>query len=70
MRLQRLRLTNVLHKSRRVILAALYYVVFTPIALVFRLMRRDALRRRRSTAASYWTPKPQPDDPTQYFKQF
>ena len=54
----------------RVILAALYYVFFTPIAVAFRLIRRDALRRQRPVAASYWMVKPRPDDPVQYFKQF
>lgn len=54
----------------RVVLAALYYLVFTPIAVVFRLMQRDALHRRRSSAASYWTPKRPPADSAQYFKQF
>jgi hypothetical protein len=54
----------------RVVLAALFYLVFTPLAIVFRLMRRDALHRRRTGAASYWTPKTQPADPAQYFKQF
>ncbi|MEZ5293100.1 MAG: SxtJ family membrane protein [Vicinamibacterales bacterium] len=54
----------------RVVLAVLYYLVFTPVAVVFRLMHRDALGRRRRTTASYWLPKPQPTDSTQYFKQF
>lgn len=54
----------------RVVLAGIYYLVFTPIALVFRLKKRDALHRRRSEATSYWTPKRQPADSTQYMKQF
>jgi hypothetical protein len=54
----------------RVILAALFYLMFTPIALVFRLIGRDALRRRRASLPSYWTPKAQPGDAAQYFKQF
>jgi len=54
----------------RVVLAALYFLVFTPIATAFRLMGRDPLRRRRVPGASYWQPKPAPSDPAQYFKQF
>lgn len=54
----------------RVVLAAIYYLLFTPIALVFKLAGRDPLHRRRSTATTYWLPKPQPSDSAQYFKQF
>lgn len=53
----------------RVLLAALYFLLFTPVALVFRLMGRDVLRLRRSGAASYWTPKPGSVDPASYFRQ-
>lgn len=54
----------------RVVLAALYYLVFTPIALLFRVIGRDALRVRRPAAASFWQPKVPPADSAQYFKQF
>jgi Saxitoxin biosynthesis operon protein SxtJ len=54
----------------RVVLAALFYLVFTPIALVFKLIGRDPLHRRRPTASSYWMAKPAPADSSQYFKQF
>lgn len=54
----------------RVVLAALYYLVFTPIALVFRLMQRDALHLRKTSGSSHWTPKPHSADASQYFKQF
>ncbi len=38
-------------------LGLLYYLVFTPIALVFRLIGRDALRRKADPApVSYWEP--------------
>lgn len=41
----------------RAILAVLFYLVFTPVALVFRLIGRDALRLKRPPAStgSYWT---------------
>jgi hypothetical protein len=54
-----------------VMLAVMYYGLFTPIALVFRLVGRDALQRTRKPATeSYWTPKPTPTEPGRYFKQF
>jgi hypothetical protein len=38
-----------------VALAVIYFLVFTPLALFFRLIGRDALKRRRDPhAASYW----------------
>ena len=54
-----------------IMLAILYYGLFTPIGLVFRLIGRDALQRtRRPGLETYWTPKPTPTDPRRYFKQF
>ena len=53
----------------RLMVMLLFYVLFTPIALVFRLMGRDALHLRRAQAASYWTPKAQPADVKDYFRQ-
>ena len=51
-------------------LLVLFYVVFTPVALVFRLMRRDALGLRRRDAASYWAVKPGAARAEDYFRQF
>jgi len=49
----------------------MFYGVFTPVALVFRLIGRDALsRRRRPDLDSYWQPKPPAAGPRSYFKQF
>lgn len=54
-----------------VMLSVMYFGLFTPIALVFRLIGRDALQRtRRPETESYWAPKPTPTDPRRYFKQF
>ena len=54
-----------------VMLAILYYGLFTPIALFFRMIGRDPLDRKLQPAAeSYWTPKTTPTDPRRYFKQF
>jgi polyferredoxin len=53
------------------ILGGLYFAVFTPCALWFRLVRRDALQRQlRREQPSYWQPYPEPEDPARYFKQF
>lgn len=54
----------------RVVLAALYYLVFTPIAVVFSLIGRDPLRRGKPQTGSFWLPKPPPNSASQYFKQF
>lgn len=55
-------------------LGLLFYGVFTPLGIVFRLIGRDRLRLRREPAASedssYWTPKQPIDDPGAYFRQF
>src|SRR5688572_23018441 len=42
----------------KVVLGAMLYLVFTPVALVFRLMGRDALTLRPKPSTSYWQPKP------------
>ena len=55
----------------QVMLLAMYFGLFAPIGLVFRLIGRDPLQRaRRAGVESYWTPKPAPAGVTSYFKQF
>jgi hypothetical protein len=54
----------------RVILGAMYYLVFTPMAVAFRLLRRDALRLRRPAGASYWLTREPSSDAKSYFRQF
>ena len=54
----------------RLILAVLFYLVFTPVAMAFRLFGRDALHLRSGDTASEWTPKPQATAADQYFRQF
>jgi Mg2+/citrate symporter len=52
------------------ILALIFFGVFTPVALFFRLVGRDVLlRRRRPNAKSYWSEKPQSDGVRSYFRQ-
>lgn len=51
-------------------LAVLFYGLFTPIGLVFRLFGRDVLvRRRRADYDSYWQVKPAAQDARTYFRQ-
>jgi hypothetical protein len=52
-----------------VMLAILFYGVFTPVGLMFRLFGRDILVRRRPAVNTYWRPKPAPRDPREYFRQ-
>ena len=55
----------------KVLLACLFYGLFTPVGLVFRLLGRDALARRyRPELATYWEPKPQPAGVRSYLRQF
>jgi hypothetical protein len=54
----------------RMILLALFFLVFTPVALVFRLMGRDALRLRAPADGSLWISKRVGDKSTDYFHQF
>jgi hypothetical protein len=55
----------------QVVLLIIYFGLFMPIGLVFRLIGRDPLgRARRAGVESYWTPKPAPAGVTSYFKQF
>ena len=54
-----------------VILAVVYYGLFMPTGLIFRLIGRDALHRRFDpNVSSYWTPRPGATDVRRYFRQF
>lgn len=53
-----------------ILLLIVYYGVFTPIGLAFRVIGRDPLELRRRDVSSYWTPKPQVADLHRYFRQF
>jgi hypothetical protein len=49
----------------------IYYGVFTPVALAFRVVGRDALRLRpRPDLPTHWLPKPRVADAASYFRQF
>ena len=53
-------------------LGIIYYGIFTPVALVFRLMGRDPLNRRLDRQAStYWEPyEPDRGGKARYLRQF
>ena len=53
-----------------VMLAILYFVVFLPLGLLFRLTGRDALHLRKPVCDSYWTEKQQAEEVTRYFRQY
>jgi len=53
------------------IMALLFFGVITPVALVFRLIGRDALERRVDRARpSYWIARTPVSDPDRYFHQY
>ena len=55
-----------------VILALVYYLVFTPIGLIMRLVGYDPMRRAfDDSASSYWIAREASGaDPKRYFRQF
>lgn len=55
----------------RIILALIFYALITPIALFFRLIRRDALHLKlKKNATSYWVEHPQHFPKTYYDRLF
>ena len=54
--------------SNRIILIMIYYLVITPFAIIFRLMRRDFLRVRvgKYFVNSYWIDHPAVNDKDYY----
>jgi hypothetical protein len=55
----------------QLMLALMFYLVLTPIALVFRLRGRDVLQRRPAPGRStFWLPKRMPTDVRSYFRQY
>jgi hypothetical protein len=53
----------------RLLLAVLFYGVFTPLAFWFQLRGHDLLRRTRNLLPSYWQPKPS-RNAASYYRQF
>ena len=54
-----------------VIMATLYFGLFAPIAIVFRVLGRDPLERRFDAATgSYWKASPKARSKEDYFRQY
>ena len=54
-----------------VVLGSLFFLVLTPVGLLFRLLGRDALCLRSSRAGdTYWVPHEPPTSLERYFRQF
>ena len=54
-----------------VILAVVYYLVFTPVGLLLRLLGKDPMQRKLDPEArTYWIERPQGQDVQRYFRQF
>ncbi|MGE0606606.1 MAG: SxtJ family membrane protein [Pirellulales bacterium] len=53
-----------------VLLLVLFFGLFTPVALLFRLLGRDSLMLRRQARESYWLAKSSPSDLRRYFRQY
>ena len=54
-----------------ILLGVTYFGLFTLVAVIFRLIGRDALARRFDRgAATYWVRRSPPTDVARYFKQF
>lgn len=52
------------------LMAAFYFLLLMPIGLFFRLIGRDALRRKfEPDARTYWLPRESRKDPERYFRQ-
>ena len=53
------------------LLTAFYYLVFTPVGLLMRVLGRDPMKRRLDpAAATYWQDAEKDVDPRRYFRQF
>jgi hypothetical protein len=54
-----------------ILLAAFYFLLLTPLGLLFRLIGRDPLHRKFDPSAkTYWLPHRQPDGLDRYFHQY
>ena len=54
-----------------IIMGVIYLLVIVPVALAFKLGRRDLMRRKLDRGAgSYWEDYPRTDDPGTYVRQY
>lgn len=53
------------------VMAVVYYLVLTPVGLVFKLIGRDSMTRRFDPSAeTYWIERRRPESVRRYFRQF
>jgi hypothetical protein len=52
-----------------ILMAGMFYLIFTPLGLLFRLVGRDALHTRLPARPSHWIQKPAVTDVRSYFRQ-
>jgi hypothetical protein len=56
--------------TQPIILAIAYVLFFVPIALIFKIIGRDMMKRKlRPREESYWEDYSESEDPASYFKQ-
>ncbi len=55
--------------NSRVLLAILFYGVFTPLGLMLKLSAWDPLNRRRKKSSSYWIPRTHPRQSREQFER-
>jgi NADH:ubiquinone oxidoreductase subunit 4 (subunit M) len=54
-----------------VLMAAFYFLILTPVGLVFKIIGRDVLERKFEPGSpTYWSPRRQRSDLEKYFHQF
>lgn len=58
------------HVNSRVILALIFFLLITPLALLFRMVGRDELRLRQGRRASYWIARERRWPPESFRDQF
>ena len=54
----------------KIALGLMFFLVFMPVGLVFRMTGRDTLRLKRTQEGSYWLEKPAARSGDEYLRQF
>ena len=55
----------------QVMLLLMFYLIITPVSLLFRVQGRDPLARKPApNRATFWQPKQTPEDVRSYFRQY
>jgi len=54
----------------KIALGLMFFLVFMPVGLVFRMTGRDTLRLKRTQGGSYWLAKPAARSGDEYLRQF